>query len=235
MRSAGLLRRAAPAPAPGGVVAPVACARARLREEAIGLARREALVEAAYCWRVIPLDAPAGEILHAGGERLHAPWLVPEAGELTALACLACTLGPRFERRVSGLFAERRAALALALDELGNDLLFELARRAQDRVHAEVMREGLSMAGELRAGDPGLALQAQPAVLRLAQAQRLEIGVTPAAMMHPVKSTAMVLGVGIGLPAVCWSRCDACPSRERCARRTPRPAAGAAAPAAAGT
>ncbi|MCC7059308.1 MAG: hypothetical protein IT508_03660 [Burkholderiaceae bacterium] len=208
-------------------------ARARLRSEAIELARAEALVQAAYCWRVSGLEAPAGAHLHAGGERLHAPWLVPAAGELTALACVVCTLGDRLERRAGELFAQRRAALGLALDELGNELLFELARRAQDRVHAEVRRAGLSMAGELRAGDPGLALQEQAAVLRLAQAQRLGVQVSRAAMMHPVKSTAMVLGVGVGLPAVNWSRCDRCPSRERCAVRL-RASAAAGAGAGAG-
>lgn len=218
VRGIELLRHVQRAPARegGGRGAP---ARARLRSEALELAQREALVEAAYCWRVAALEAPPGAILHAGGERLHAPWLVPEAGELTALACLVCTLGDRLERRIGKLFAERRVALALALDELGNELLFELARRAQDRLYARVCRGGLAMAGELRAGDPGLALQAQPAVLRLAQAQRVGVEVTPGAMMQPVKSTAMVLGVGIDLPPARWSRCDPCPSRERCARR----------------
>jgi len=228
VRGIELLRRVQRAPAREGD-GRGAPARARLREEALELAQREALVDAAYCWRVVALEAPAGAHLHAGGERLHAPWLLPEAGELTALACLVCTLGERLERRICELFAERRAALALALDELGNELLFELARRAQDRLHARVRRGGLAMAGELRAGDPGLALQAQPAVLRLAQAQRLGVEVTPGAMMHPVKSTAMVLGVGIDLPAARWSRCDPCPSRERCARRVPGAAAAASA------
>ena len=64
--------------------------------------------------------------------------------------------------------AETAHALgATALDALGNELLFEVSRRAQDRLHADAVRRGLSLAGELRAGDPGLALDAQPAVLQL--------------------------------------------------------------------
>ena len=35
-------------------------------------------------------------------------------------------------------------------------------------MQAEASRRGLTMSGELRAGDPGLALEAQGAVLRLA-------------------------------------------------------------------
>ena len=55
--------------------------------------------------------------------------LVPESGQLTALAVGIFTLGPALERRVTALFAERRMSLALALDKLGNELLFALSRR----------------------------------------------------------------------------------------------------------
>jgi hypothetical protein len=34
--------------------------------------------------------------------------------------------------------------------------------------------------------------------------------------MHPVKSCSMVMGVGIDLPPVQWSRCDQCPTRDKC-------------------
>ena len=165
----------------------------------------------------MPLAAPAAELLCAGGETLFAPWLLPASGQLTAIACAVCTLGPLLEKRVSELFAERRASLALALDGLGNELLFAISRRAQDRMQADVARRGLSMAGELRAGDPGLALDAQGAVLRLAQAETIGVELKPGHLMQPMKSTSMVLGVGIDLPAVHWSRCDTCPTRDKCA------------------
>jgi hypothetical protein len=191
--------------------------RERLRCEAIDLAQRDALVDAAYCYSIVPLDAPPAELLCAGGEQLFAPWLLPASGQLTAIACGVCTLGAGIEQRVSALFAERKASLALALDNLGNELLFAVSRRAQDRMQADVSRRGLSMAGELRAGDPGLALEAQGAVLRLAQAETIGVELKPGHLMHPFKSTSMVLGVGIDLPAVQWSRCDTCPTRDKCA------------------
>ena len=190
--------------------------RTRLREQALAVAREESLVRAAYSYRIVPLDGPAAPLLRAGGEQLEAPWLLPASGQLTALACCACTLGPAFERRVSELFAQRRPALAMALDELGNELLFEISRRAQDRMLVEVTRRGLTMAGELRAGDPGLDLSAQGAVLRLASAEETGIALGEGHLMSPLKSTSMVLGVGVDLPAATWSRCDSCRTRERC-------------------
>lgn len=202
--------------------------RTRFREQALAMAREECLVDAAFSYRIVPLQGPAAALLHAGGEQLEAPWLLPASGRLTALACGACTLGPLLERRVGELFAQRRASLALTLDELGNELLFEVSRRAQDRMHAEVTRRGLSMAGELRAGDPGLAITAQGAVLRLAAAYEIGITLGEGHLMFPLKSTSMVLGVGVHLPAVSWSRCDSCRTRERC-RVHKRPVASAAA------
>lgn len=201
-------------------------ARNRQRQQALCIARDEQLIDAAYSYAIVPLDAPPADLLCAGAERLFAPWLLPASGELTAIACGACTLGPNFESRVSELFAGRRASLAMALDELGNELLFAVSRRAQDRMLADATRRGLSMAGELRPGDPGLALDAQAAVLRLAQAETIGIGLSSGGLMHPRKSCSMVLGVGVDLPAVRWSRCDHCPTRNKC-RVAERPPAAA--------
>lgn len=191
-------------------------ARERLRAEALRLARDEALVEAAYGYRIVSLEAPPAATLHAEGQTLRAPKLLPPAGRLTALACAVCTLGSKVETRVRALFAERRASLAMALDELANEWLFEVSRRAQDRMHADVARRGLSMSGELRPGDPGLDLEAQPAVLRLAGAEAIGVRVSGHMLMHPHKSTSMVLGVGIDLPPAEWSRCDECRKRATC-------------------
>ncbi|HUX23346.1 MAG TPA: hypothetical protein VMV87_01890 [Burkholderiales bacterium] len=211
-RGFDVLREVAAAPLPGRPSA----ARERLRQQALDLVHRERLIDAAYSYAIVPLQAPAASVLRAGGESLFAPWLLPASGELTAIACGACTLGPDLERRAGELFAERRPSLATALDELGNALLFAVSRRAQDRMLADANRRGLCMAGELRPGDPGLALDAQSAVLRLAQADAIGISLGAGGLMHPVKSCSMVLGVGVDLPAVEWSRCDHCPTRKKC-------------------
>jgi hypothetical protein len=210
--SAGLLRDVAALPDndAGGA------ARRRFRREAIDLIARESLIEAAFSFRFVDLDEPAADVLHAGGEAFYAPRLLPDSGELTALACAVATLGPRLERRVTSLFAERRWSLALALDELGNELLWAVNRRAQDHMLAEANRRGLTMAGELRPGDPGLALQAQAAVLRLADATAAGVVISRGHALQPLKSLSMVLGVGIDLPPARWSRCDDCRSRTRC-------------------
>ena len=222
-RGLDILRRAQTVPL-NGRPSP---ARTRLRAQALAMAREESLIDASYSYRIVDLQAPAAPVLRAGGESLEAPWLLPASGQLTALACGVCTLGLALERRVSELFAQRRASLAMALDELGNELLFEISRHAQDRIQAEVGRRGLSMSGELRAGDPGLALEAQGAVLRLACADSIGISLSEGFVMNPLKSTSM--GVGIALPASAWTRCDTCKSRATCGVRSRALAAAATA------
>lgn len=188
----------------------------RLRSEALALIESEDLVEASYSYNIVPLDRPAEEMLHVGGEQLYAPTLLPESGELTALGFGVCTLGPKLEARSTSLFRERRASLSVALEYVASEMLFALERRVQDRMLSECYRRRLSMAGELHAGDPGLDITAQATVLRQAEADGIGVGLYGSHLLTPVKSTSMVLGVGKNLPATSWSRCDTCPSRNKC-------------------
>lgn len=190
--------------------------RSSLRAAALEMIRADRLVEASYVYDFVKLDTASPEFLHVGGAMLHAPRLLPESGTLTGLAFAVCTLGPGLEARVSELFAQRRASLALMLDTIGNELLMAASRRVQDRMLADARRRGLTMAGELRAGDPGLALDAQDTVLRLAQAELVGVCLREGHVMVPLKSISMVLGIGIDLPPAQWSRCDECPQRDKC-------------------
>lgn len=212
-----VLKDVAAGPVPAAVAR-----RARLvelRRDALALVRDEGLLAARASWRIAALrrepDASGG--LELDGGRLHAPRLVPASGRLTGVACAVATLGEAIESRIARLFAARRASLALALDAVANELLFALSRRVQDRLLSAARKRGLCVAGELRAGDPGLALNAQQTVLALAGAEAIGVRLSSALMMSPTKSTSFIQGVGLDLPHEAWSRCDACRFRERCA------------------
>ena len=191
-----------------------------LRLEALAMVRVLNLAQPRACWRIVALDGAPGADggLRLGGRRLAAPRLIPASGQLTGAAFAAATIGDAIERQVGALFAARQPSLAVALDGVGNELLFAVSRRVQDRVLADARQRGLSVAGELRAGDPGLDLQAQQTVLELAGGAEIGIRLTRTLMMNPTKSTSIVQGVGLELPVETWSRCDDCRSRERCQR-----------------
>jgi hypothetical protein len=188
----------------------------RFLREAHNMAGSDDLLAPALRFAIVDLERPAADTLYAGGLELYAPRLLPAVGELTALACGAATIGVRLEQRVTALFAERRASLALALDALGNRCLHILSRCLQDRMLVAARDRGLVLSGELRPGDPGLALDAQTTVLRLADAAAIGVQTTRGLALHPLKSISMVLGAGHGLPPARWSRCDDCRSRPRC-------------------
>ncbi len=203
-----------------GSLPPPSPARARLRAAALELVRREGLGGGgAWTYGFAQLGGPADALLCDEGRGPRVPWADPPSGRLTGVACYVCTLGPRLPARVHELFAAKQPGLAVGLDEFANELLFALARQVEDRILVDARRRGLSMSGELRAGDPGLALTAQPLVLRLAGAAAIDVTLTATLLMQPEKSTSAVLGVGIDLPPTDWSRCDACRSRERCQHR----------------
>lgn len=188
----------------------------RFRDDAIALIARESLAEPAFNFSIVDLDGPAAETLRAGGECFYAPKLLPQSGRLTALACGVATVGLRLETRIGALFRVRDMSLGLALDEVANELLFALSRRLQDRMLVGARKQGLTLAGELRPGDPGLALNAQAGLLRLADAGSISVGLFGGYMLNPIKSVSMMFGAGIDLPAVRWSRCDECSSRGTC-------------------
>ena len=121
------------------------------------MVERENLLNAAYCYRIVPLDEPPSNVLRAGGETLDAMRLVPESGQLTAVAVGICTLGPALEQRATALFAERRMSLALALDKLGNELLFALSRRVQDRIVIEARKASIDGGRRVAGGRSGPA------------------------------------------------------------------------------
>lgn len=188
----------------------------RFRQEAYELAICDDLVAPALRFAIVDLDQPAAATLQVAGMRLHAPRLLPEAGELTALACGVATIGARLEQRVTALCAARNVSLAVALDEFGNRCLYLLSRRLQDRMLAAAHKRGLVLSGELRPGDPGLALEAQAVVLGLANGAAIGVTLTAGLLLRPLKSVSMVLGAGLDLPPAVWSRCDDCRSRPTC-------------------
>lgn len=192
-------------------------ARVRMHRQAVAMIGDGALLEASYSYNIVPLDKPAeGPRLRAGGETLEAARLLPESGELTALGCGVYTLGERFERRISELFRQRRAALAVVLDEIGTELLFAMGRRIQDRMLSECYRKRLSMGAELHSGDPGLALDTQAAVLRMAEGSKIGVALHRGQLLTPLKSGSVVFAVGRDLPEAAWSRCETCPSKSKC-------------------
>ena len=190
---------------------------ARHRNEALAMLASEPLTAPAFMYRILPARIAGGDMIEVGNAVLVAPVIAGEPGNLLALAAAACTLGTPLQERISRLFATRRRSLALALDAIGNELLFRLADRVTAAIGRDARREGMGMGMEVSPGDPGLALDQQATVLALAGSRCDHIAVTGAGMLAPVQSLSMVVTLGHNLRRrSAAARCKACPSRDRC-------------------
>jgi len=193
---------------------------ARLRAEALAMIADEALASPAFSYRISEATAARDDRIAAGGLALHAPALASSGG-ITALAAAACTLGAAMDARITQLFALRRPSLALALDAVARELLFRLADRAYARIRRDARKQGLDAGIETNPGDDDIALDQQPAVLTLADAEQIGITASTPGMLSPVRSISFVVALGHGLAgrSAAGGRCKRCPSRDRCTSR----------------
>ncbi len=191
--------------------------RRRQRDMAITLIREESLLDVAHSFNTVQLHGIDDDgKLCVGGEILPALVQLPKQGELAALGCGVCTLGPRLDVRIRLLIAEKRAALALALDYLGNELLVALSRRLAELIEARVHSLGLSMGQELMIKDSGSDLSTHAAILRLAGAAEIGITLHRSNLLLPLKSTAVAFTVGHNLQQEPRHHCKQCTLRKGC-------------------
>ena len=216
--AAGAALESGPMGAPGaGSTAPARRPRWRAREQARAMLEQDRLAAPAVAYRIVRVSRVDGAEIELDGKTIHAPVLTGAGGELQAVAAAVCTLGAAIERRITALFAARQPSLALALEDIGNEMLFRLADRSVATIRRSARRQGYASGNEVSPGDPGLALDLQNTVLELAGAARIAVSAPGAAMLFPVKSLSMLVALGRGLgsrPAP--GRCDCCPSRDRC-------------------
>ncbi len=195
----------------------------RARQEALALVERDALVQPEFSFQILPVRRARGETtVDVGAHTLEVRELAAESGELSAIAAAACTLGGALEARVTALFGAGRPLLALALDGVGNELLFRAADRAFARIRREARRQKLTTGAELSPGDSGIALGQQAALLALADAGQNGITLTSHGMLVPAKSLSFLVTLGRNLSLRSAGRCDHCSSRDRCTMRTSR-------------
>ena len=179
--------------------------------------KREGLAAPESTYRIVPAGKVAGSDIELGGATLRAPALAHAPGELPAVAAAVCTLGAALEQRISALFAARRRLLALALDDIGNEMLFRLADRLVAKIRRSARLDGLESGIEASPGDEGMPLDQQASVLALAGSNRIAVSASGASMLAPVKSLSILVALGRGLGArPAPGRCGGCASRDRC-------------------
>ncbi|MEJ2466977.1 MAG: hypothetical protein P8045_14970 [Candidatus Thiodiazotropha sp.] len=181
--------------------------RRRQRDKALALLQDEALLEAAYSFSVVALSGRTGEgALRVGVETLRVPTNCLKQRYQVALGCGACTLGPLFAVRVRQLLTEKRGALALALEALGNEILSSLGQRMHAELEAVVRNRGLILGQRLACNDSELDRASRAALLRLVRAGEIGITLQGDNPRQPHHSTIQLCAVGRKRPRLSLSR-----------------------------
>lgn len=192
----------------------------KLRDAAVAMIREESLAMPAFSFRIVPVQNAGDSDFGFGESTLRVPALAAVADRVAAVASVACTLGTSLEARVSDLCIERKLSLALALDEVGNELLLDSVRQALLQIRREARRQCSTSGDSLSPGCSGFALDQQAGVIALAGGDRIGISLTSHGMLNPVKSRSLIVAIGTGLSAQpLYRRCDACSSRKECRYR----------------
>lgn len=196
-------------------------AGARIAREARGLI---ALIDdqRLFHGRIVYEVAPVARtdrhgVMVEGAAALGAPSLAGRFRRASHLMISACTFGPEVGEEIAAMSRANRRLAAVLLDSMAGLALMRLAERLEAAARAAARDLEVSASGRFNPGDGDLRLDDQPAVLRLAGAERIGISLTSAQMMAPRFSLSAVFGLGRGMDRVrgCAS-CEMCAARDRC-------------------
>ncbi len=150
-------------------------------------------------------------------------WL--EGAELVEAA--VCTIGPRLERHASDEL-ERNPVLAMALDGAGNAALRSLSALVCADIAESAAGRGWRQGTPLSPGCCGWPFErGQRELFRLVDAGAIGVELLESAMMRPIKSISMIVGLGPTINRL-ENGCEICELRGRCrhAATDPRETAG---------
>lgn len=193
----------------------------RARRQAIVMLKEEDLISPLGCHGSLPVCEVNGDRLDFGeGRTLRTSIFAALSPRIEEAAAVACTLGPALEARVALLCADRKLSLALALDELGNELLSYVCRLVTLKMRREARLRGHSAGNMLTTAGGELPFEQQETVIAMAGAGRIGITVTDEGGLFPAKSRMHVVGFGKGLGVQPKGRrCEGCALRRECRHR----------------
>jgi len=139
------------------------------------------------------------------------PATFPEAKELTVIVC---TIGPRLEKQVTAFSKSGSALRGMILDGIGTAAVDMLVPEALRIIAAEVSPRGYEVSSPVHPGMPGFPITEQRNLLGLVKSQEIGVSLSPSGILVPLKSVAMVIGIGPKMTR--WTQAEVC---ARCSLR----------------
>lgn len=179
-----------------------------------------ALIHPRVAYQRYPVESVRhNRVSFAGGGVLKGELLVQHLAPASEVVILACTIGPALEELASRQM-ETDMIQGLALYGMGSAAVEALANAACRRFEDEAALQGWQTTIPLSPGMIGWPVdEGQAQIFSLIDGSAIGVTLMESAIMKPVKSLSMVLGLGpeIGHKGV---TCDYCAMRESCKYQT---------------
>ena len=149
-----------------------------------------------------------------GNKAISGPLLPATFPEAKELAVILITIGLRLEKQVTDYSKNSAALQGMILDGIGSTAVDMMALEVLRRLASEVSSRGYEISSPVNPGMPGFPLTEQWNLLRLVNADEIEVRLTASGVLVPRKSTSMVMGIGPQMTR--WTQAEVC---ARCSLR----------------
>ena len=193
----------------------------RVAEEALQLGRP--LIQPAALIHNLPVEAIQHErMILTGGGALSGPVVTRYLAAAQEVAIVICTIGDQMEILISEAM-KSEPGLGMSLDGLANGAVENLGTEVCRYFEREAARRGWQCGLPVSPGMDGWPLaDAQKQLFGLIDSTLVGVHLTDSAVMLPLKSASMVLGLGADI-TVQGGPCDFCNLRETCRYREMNP------------
>jgi hypothetical protein len=174
------------------------------------------LIQPAALVHTLPVEAIRHERLNlAGGGSLSGPAITRFLAAAQEIAIVICTIGDQMDILISEAMKEE-PGLGMSLDGLANGAVENLGTEVCRYFERQAARRGWQCSLPISPGMEGWPLaHAQEQVFALVDSSLVGVQLNESAVMMPLKSASMVLGMGVNVTAQ-GSVCDICNLRDTC-------------------
>lgn len=157
--------------------------------EALILARPQA------CWQIYQFDFSSGAIAAPEPVFLTAKSILQHLAGSVEIAVMAVTVGPELEAAIEKHFSLGEYSLGLLLDAAASSAVETIADNVNTIIADQALRRGFQTTFRFSPGYGDWDITAQQQILKLAEADTVNISLTPSCMLTPRKSITAVIGL----------------------------------------
>jgi len=162
-----------------------------------------------YTYRILPIASiESNRILLKDGAIIKGDLLPSILSKSSKLVVIACTIGPRLENEATKYMAHGDTLRGLLLDGIGTAAIDELVIKTCKLMRLKAKERGLQASSPLCPGMPGLNISEQWNLFELLSPNGIGITLSSSGIMHPLKSSSAVIGIGPDMPV--WTQAEVC-------------------------